>query len=116
MNVAIFGGGIAGLTTAIGLGRYGHHSSIYERIWLSHEAGMGFIMLRDAAECLEEFGVQLKGMPLNCYRCRDARGTILNEQIMPEGAIGIRRRELISALIDALPVIGFIVVDCALDS
>lgn len=115
MNVAIFGGGVAGLTTAICLGKYGHHSSIYERVWQSHEAGMGFIMLRDAAECLEALSVRLEGVPLNRYRCRDARGMLVHEQIMPKGAIGIRRRELIASLIDALPVLGFIVVDCALD-
>src|SRR5215471_6423908 len=111
MNAAIFGGGIAGLTTAIALGKYGHHSSIYERVWHNQEAGMGFIMLRDAVDTLQEFGARPHGVALNRYLCRDNHGAVLHEQAMPEGAIGLRRRELIASLIAALPVNGFLSID-----
>ncbi|HEY6350861.1 MAG TPA: FAD-dependent monooxygenase [Candidatus Angelobacter sp.] len=115
MHIAVFGGGIAGLMSAISLGQYGHHSSIYERVWESHEAGMGFILLQEASACLDTFGVRPSGMPLNRYCCRDARGTVLHSQSMPAGALGVRRRELIESLVNALPASGFITVNCALD-
>lgn len=115
MYIAVFGAGIAGLMSAIGLGKHGHHPSIYERSWESHEAGMGFILLGEASAGLEAFGVHVAGMPLGRYCCRDANGTVLHSQPMPAGALGVRRRELIQTLVNNLPTSGFVSVNCALD-
>jgi len=115
-NVAIFGGGIAGLMTSIALGRQGYQCQIYERTQRAHEAGMGFILLREACASLEAHSVTVKGVPLHRYRCRDACGTVLHEQNMPGGTIGLRRSDLIAALVNALQDDDFLSFECELDS
>ena len=114
-SVAIFGGGIAGLTTAIVLGRQGYRCQIYERLQQGHEAGMGFILLREACASLEAYGVTVKGIPLHRYRYLDSSRAVLHEQNMPTGAIGLRRSDLIAALVKAVPGDEFLSFDCELD-
>jgi 2-polyprenyl-6-methoxyphenol hydroxylase-like FAD-dependent oxidoreductase len=115
MDVAIFGAGVAGLTSAITLRAQGERCRIYERSRLSHDAGMGFILMPEGIACLESFGVRLAGVPLERYRARDATGRILQEQAMPAGARGLRRRDLIAALMRALPEDGAPAFDVELD-
>ena len=115
-RVGIFGGGIAGLTTAIALGRHGYRCQIYERMRQVHEAGMGFILLREASASLQAGGISLRGVPLYRYRCLDSSGTLLHQQNMPGGAIGLRRSDLISALVNALPEDKHLSFDSELDS
>ncbi|HYX69407.1 MAG TPA: NAD(P)/FAD-dependent oxidoreductase [Terriglobales bacterium] len=103
MDVAIFGAGVAGLTSAITLHAQGERCRIYERTRLSHEAGMGFILMPEGIACLESFGVRLTGVPLDRYRARDASGRVLQQQAMPAGSRGLFRRELIACLMRALP-------------
>lgn len=107
MEIAIFGAGIAGLMSAITLNAQGHHCRIYERSRAGQESGMGFILMPEGARCLEKFGVQLSGassgVPLQCFYYRDAGGRIQHEQVMPAGARGLRRTDLIAALARALP-------------
>ena len=106
MDVAIFGAGIAGLMTAITMRAQGHHCRVYERHRKSHEAGMGFILVPAAVECLEEYGVHLEGpfsgTFLRKYICRDSKGKILAEKEIPAGARAIRRRDLMAALVRSL--------------
>jgi salicylate hydroxylase len=104
VNTAIFGAGIAGLMTAISLGSAGHQSRIYERSCESHDAGMGFILVPECIQHLQDFGVNLGGVLLDRYHFRDATGQILYEQLMPVGSRAIRRRDLIAALTRSLPV------------
>ncbi|MCU1256666.1 MAG: monooxygenase, FAD-binding protein, partial [Candidatus Angelobacter sp.] len=107
MDVAIFGAGIAGLMTAITLRAQGHSCNIYERTRQGHETGMGFILMPDGIDCLRNFGVKLtgenSGAPLQRYFYRSSSGHILCEQPLPPGARSIRRRQLIDALMGALP-------------
>jgi len=107
MEIAIFGAGIAGLMSAITLHAQGHHCQIYERMRQGHETGMGFILMPDGIECLQSFGVSLtgenSGAPLQRYFCRSSSGQILYEQPLPAGTRSIRRRQLIDALMGALP-------------
>ena len=118
MDVAIFGAGIAGLMTAITLQAQGHHCRVYERLRQGHETGMGFILLPEAVACLERFGVHMagafSGMPLHRYRCRSAAGEIVHEQPLPTGTLSIRRRDLIAALLGALPESGTLTFDAEL--
>src|SRR5262245_22332337 len=104
MDIAIFGGGIAGLMTAITLTSSGHKVHVYERSPQSYEAGMGFILVPECIECLQSFGISLAGMALDRYCYRDAAGPVLHEQTMPSGSRAIRRRDLIAAL--ARPLAG----------
>src|SRR5581483_10723591 len=103
MEIAIFGAGIAGLMTALALRTEGYRCRIYERLRSGYESGMGFILMPEAIACLENFGVHPRGASLHRYCCRDEEGQILHEEPMPVGARAIKRRELTSALADALP-------------
>jgi len=107
MEIAIFGAGIAGLMSAITLRAQGHHCQIYERMRQGHETGMGFILMPEGIDCLQSFGVNLtgenSGAPLQRYFCRSSSGQILYEQPLPSGTRSIRRRQLVDALMGALP-------------
>jgi 2-polyprenyl-6-methoxyphenol hydroxylase-like FAD-dependent oxidoreductase len=107
MDVAIFGAGIAGLMTAITLRAQGRRCRVFERSREAQEAGMGFILMAEGLGCLESFGVELRGdlagVMLARYRHRTDDGDVLQEQPMPAGARSFRRRDLIAALMRALP-------------
>jgi aspartate/methionine/tyrosine aminotransferase/2-polyprenyl-6-methoxyphenol hydroxylase-like FAD-dependent oxidoreductase len=107
MEIAIFGAGIAGLMAGITLRSQGHHCRIYERMRQGHETGMGFILMPEGIDCLQSFGVKLagehSGAPLHRYCCRNSAGQILYEQPLPAGARSMRRRDLLAALLLALP-------------
>lgn len=110
MDIAIFGAGIAGLMAGITLRAQGHHCRIYERMRRGRETGMGFILMPEGIDCLRAFGVNLigenSGAPLQRYYCRNSLGQILYEQPLPLGTRSIQRRQLVSALIQALPAEG----------
>ncbi|HET9839257.1 MAG TPA: aminotransferase class I/II-fold pyridoxal phosphate-dependent enzyme [Candidatus Angelobacter sp.] len=110
MEIAIFGAGIAGLMTAVTLRSQGHSCRIYERTRQGHEAGMGFILMPEGIDCLQSYGVKLtgeySGAPLYRYCCRNSAGQILYEQPLPAGARSMRRRDLLAALLRALPADG----------
>ena len=103
MDIAVFGAGAGGLMTAITLCAHGHRCRIYERSRQSHEAGMGFILMTEGQSLMRRYGVRLATVPLKFYCCRNSAGEILMKEPMPEGAGGIRRRDLISSLLAALP-------------
>lgn len=103
MDIAVFGAGAAGLMTAITLCSRGHRCRIYERSRQSHEAGMGFILMPAGLELMRSFDVAPAAVPLHFYHCRNSAGDLLMEEAMPAGAGGIRRRDLIAALVQALP-------------
>ncbi|HEY2363643.1 MAG TPA: aminotransferase class I/II-fold pyridoxal phosphate-dependent enzyme [Candidatus Angelobacter sp.] len=118
MDIAIFGAGIAGLMSAITLRAQGHRCRIYERMRQGQETGMGFILIPDGIACLQSFGVDLTGQnsgsPLQRYFCRSSSGQILYEQPLPLGTRSIRRRQLIDALMSALPADSTPVFDAEL--
>ena len=118
MDVAIFGAGIAGLMAGITLRAQGHQCRIYERMRPGHEAGMGFILMPEGIDCLQSFGVKLtgeySGAPLYRYCCRNSAGQILYEQPLPAGARSMRRRDLLAALLRALPADGAPLFDAEL--
>src|SRR5262249_37562108 len=111
MEIAIFGAGIAGLMSAITLRAHGHQCRVYERSRQAQDAGMGFIVVPEAIEFLRGFGVTLDGVGtrLERYLCRDSKGQILQEQVIPAGTRGILRRDLITALTRGLNGEGTVV-------
>src|SRR5947209_6869822 len=103
MGIAIFGAGIAGLTTAIALGAHGHRCRLYERSRKSQDAGMGFILVPEVRQQLEQLGVGPCGVPLLNYNCRNRAGEVIySEPILP-GTLGVLRRDFIASLAAALP-------------
>jgi len=106
MDIAIFGAGIAGLMAAIALRAQGHRCHIYERMRQGQDTGMGFILMPEGIECLQSFGVKFGeqgGALLEKYCCRNSAGLGLYEQPLPAGTRSIRRRDLVAALMRALP-------------
>lgn len=120
MDVAIFGAGIAGLMTAITLRAAGHHCRIYERHRKSHEAGMGFILVPAAIECLESYSVHLNGafggICLRSYICHNNKGKVLQRKEIPFSARAIRRRDLMAALVGALSLDNALTFDAELNT
>lgn len=120
MDVAIFGAGVAGLMTAITMRAHGHRCRIFERLRKTHDAGMGFILVPEGIARLQELGVKLtgesSGRRLERYCGRDSSGTLLESQPMPEGARGIRRRNLMAALVKAFAAGDTSVVEAELSS
>ena len=118
MDIAIFGAGIAGLVTAITMRVHGHRCRIYERLRKSHDAGMGFILVPEGIEYLQNLGVSLtgkfSGARLESYCARSSTGALLHEEPMPAGARGIRRKDLMAALADALSAAGTDITDAEL--
>ncbi|HEV2990667.1 MAG TPA: NAD(P)/FAD-dependent oxidoreductase [Candidatus Angelobacter sp.] len=119
MHIAIFGAGIAGLMNAIALQSHGHECALYERSRLSHDLGMGFILMPEAVARMEQLGIQLAGdcggIPLDRYVCRDSHGKVLYQEAMPRGSRSIRRRELIRTLVDAANLHNTVHFDAELD-
>jgi salicylate hydroxylase len=62
LKVIIVGGGIAGLTTAIGLKRAGHDVTILEQVRGIAEVGVGIQMAPNAARIMGRFGLLEKIM------------------------------------------------------
>jgi 2-polyprenyl-6-methoxyphenol hydroxylase-like FAD-dependent oxidoreductase len=118
MDIAIFGAGIAGLMTAITMREHGHRCRVYERLRKSHDAGMGFILVPEGIESLQNLGVPLNGKfsgtRLESYYARSSTGTLLHEEPMPAGARGIRRRDLMAALVSALSAAATTISDAEL--
>jgi 2-polyprenyl-6-methoxyphenol hydroxylase-like FAD-dependent oxidoreductase len=109
MEIAIFGAGIAGLMAGVALRAQGHRCRIYERMRQGQDTGMGFILMPEGIECLQSFGVKFgdhSGAPLEKYCCRNSAGQSLYEQPLPAGTRSIRRRDLVAALMRALPADG----------
>ena len=106
MDVAVFGAGIAGLMSAIALRAQGVACRVYERSHQAHDAGMGFILVPDGIARLQHFGVHLRGTAsgrlLTRYSCRDSSGKVILEHTLPQGTLGVRRRDLTTALMQAL--------------
>jgi aspartate/methionine/tyrosine aminotransferase/2-polyprenyl-6-methoxyphenol hydroxylase-like FAD-dependent oxidoreductase len=117
MDIVIFGAGIAGLMAGIALRAQGHRCRIYERMRQGQDTGMGFILMPEGIECLQSFGVKFgeqSGAPLEKYCCRNSAGQGLYEQPLPAGTRSIRRRDLVAALMRALPADGAPIFDAEL--
>lgn len=76
---------------------------------------MGFILVPECIADLQSFGVDVPGMPLDNFLFRDSDGRVLQEQAMPHGCHGIRRRNLIAALVRSLPEQETLIFDAELE-
>ncbi|WP_437922270.1 FAD-dependent monooxygenase [Sphingobacterium sp. LRF_L2] len=113
-NFAIIGGGVAGLTAAIGLLNLGHHVTIFERVAKLKGIGAGFGLGANAMHALAMLGlrdgVEKIGHFLPSYNILDQKGHIL---LAPDTNklttnfnqknFAIHRADLHRFLIDQLP-------------
>lgn len=71
IKVLIVGAGIAGLATAIALGKQGHEVEIFEKSAFSSEIGAAFHFAPNGCRVLQAWGVDLESMrPCICKRWR----------------------------------------------
>ncbi len=113
MNVAIIGGGIGGLTTAIGLHKIGIKAHVYERAHSFKPLGAGIGIGSNVMRALEKLGVRddiLKSaMPLAEQRFLNGHFNVMNiidftllKKRFGEENITIERADLHKALFDAI--------------
>ena len=79
MDIAILGGGVAGLASALALARRGHRPRVYERRPAPATMGAGVTLWPNAGFVLAELGIldevlELGGTPAAMYRY-DAEGS-----------------------------------------
>lgn len=109
-KIAIVGGGISGLATALALKRIGLTVSIYERKPENSKTGAGIVLGLNALKALDYLGVlpqiQLRGISSNQYSISDNHGkpitTIQIEQNKYPLYTFIYRKDLIEILLNAL--------------
>lgn len=103
MDIAIFGGGVAGLAAAAALSSDGHRCRVFERREQAAGSGMAFILTPCALPALAELGVRPEGgEPLRHFLHRDAAGRLLARQPMPAGARCVLRQRLVQDLAASL--------------
>jgi 2-polyprenyl-6-methoxyphenol hydroxylase-like FAD-dependent oxidoreductase len=115
-NVLIVGGGIGGLSAAIGLGRSGVHAEIVEinDTWAIH--GVGIIQPGNAIRAYKALGVAdrciERGFVFTRQRHYDAEGNLMAERTMPR----IEGLDLVGHCGIPRPVLHEILVSAAADS
>src|SRR3569623_1211919 len=120
MQIAILGGGVAGLSAAIALTLRGHTVQVYERRAASSTYGAGVTLWPNATFVIAELGVRdrlhlVSGRPHSMQRL-DAAGVPLGvvdiraigEQ-MAHPTLSVLRRDLQRVLVDRLAELGVVV-------
>ncbi len=106
MKALIIGGGIAGLATAITLRKAGWDVSVQERAAEYTEVGLGFIILPNGLEALDQVGagayVRAHGKTINKATIRTPDGTIIKDDAL-ESCVGIKRSTVVDALRSLVP-------------
>lgn len=113
MNIAIIGGGISGLATALALQRLGRHTiTIYEQTREIKEVGAGLTIWPNAIRALNQIGLAVDhlGMPANYRTIHTWQGTLLS-RIYVDALAGsplrlMHRADLQQALLDAATQAG----------
>jgi 2-polyprenyl-6-methoxyphenol hydroxylase-like FAD-dependent oxidoreductase len=110
MRIAIIGGGIGGLTTALALRQFGFEPEVFEQAPDLREVGAAILMWPNAMRVLHRLGVadmiRERGAVLEkgCWLDRDGR--LINQFRMPAAevpAIALHRADLQNILLNALP-------------
>ncbi|MDB5232548.1 MAG: hypothetical protein JWN76_3353 [Chitinophagaceae bacterium] len=106
MKAVIIGGGIAGLAAAIGLKEAGWEVVVKERVNEFVEAGLGFIILPNGLEALDELNagdyVRKHGRKLCKALMRTPDGVVYKEEDLLN-SIGVKRSTCVESLMKQLP-------------
>lgn len=105
-RIAIIGGGIAGLAFAVYYKKLGGRVDIYERSALSGREGLGFIMLENGLNALNQLGMLDKtrncGYTLSGCNIRDQHNTNLQSHALPN-SFATTRKAFIDCLLSQIP-------------
>ncbi|MEM8856857.1 MAG: FAD-dependent monooxygenase [Chloroflexota bacterium] len=100
-KISIIGGGITGLTTAIGLEQAGYETEVFEAAPAFKPSGAGIIISPNAMQVLTSFGlakdVQQAGKSIDALRLAKTNGSIMQTAAMQFdgiGSVGIHRGKL----------------------
>ncbi|KXJ88136.1 hypothetical protein Micbo1qcDRAFT_185157 [Microdochium bolleyi] len=107
IDVAVIGGGSAGLATALAAVKAGLSARIYERYTHARPAGTILNLWAPPMHALECMGVNMEdvGAPCRSLFCKNTgalRAEITNPDIGP-GFVGLLRPDLYARMVDALP-------------
>jgi len=114
MNIAIIGGGIGGLTTAIALRQHDINADVYEQAAQWKPLGAGLVLSPNAMQVLARLrvadAIQQSGHPLERMQILDHSGRLLQSADVQQfarkfgvGTIAIHRARLHKALLQAIP-------------
>ena len=106
MRIAIVGGGIGGLTTALALKEFGFEAEVYEQAPVLLDVGAAIAVWPNALRVLERLGLANAIQPhsgvMNEIRWLDPRGNLMNRVSIPR-SVALHRADLQSTLLHALP-------------
>ncbi|SMO86989.1 FAD-dependent oxidoreductase [Gracilimonas mengyeensis] len=117
MKVAILGGGVAGVSSAIALKQKGFDVSIYERHQFASNIGAGIVLWPNATYVLQQLGVLSEIEAVSGHPARMRRVTSANEELgainietinshMGHSSLSILRSDLQNILISKLESLG----------
>ncbi len=110
LHIAIIGGGIGGVATAVALRRVGIHATVFERAPRILEAGAGMMLWPNATRVLRELGVlpavvEQSGASTHFHVRSDSGAILMNIALgrFDVPAVCMRRAELLAILAAAIP-------------
>jgi 2-polyprenyl-6-methoxyphenol hydroxylase-like FAD-dependent oxidoreductase len=109
MRIAIVGGGIGGLTTALALKEFGFQAEVYEQAPVLLDVGAAIAVWPNALRVLERLGlaetIHQHAGSMDEIRWLDQRGFLINRVSIPT-SVALHRADLQSTLLHALPPSG----------
>ena len=106
MRIAIVGGGIGGLTTALALKEFGFEAEVYEQAPVLLDVGAAIAVWPNALRVLERLGLEQAiyehAGKMDEIRWLDQNGFLLNRVSIPK-SVALHRADLQSILLHALP-------------
>ncbi|MCA1579721.1 MAG: FAD-dependent monooxygenase [Acidobacteria bacterium] len=106
MRIAIVGGGIGGLTTALALKEFGFEAEVYEQAPMLLDVGAAIAVWPNALRVLERLGlaeaIHQHAGEMDEIRWLDRRGFLINRVSIPR-SVALHRADLQSTLRHALP-------------
>ena len=106
VQIAIIGGGIGGLTTAVALQHFGFESQVFEQAPALHDVGAAIAIWPNAMRVLERLGltdqILEKAGVMNTICWLDQHGWLINRVSIPD-SVALHRADLQMTLVRALP-------------
>ncbi|HKY44976.1 MAG TPA: FAD-dependent monooxygenase [Pyrinomonadaceae bacterium] len=106
VRIAIIGGGIGGLTTALALRQFGFESQVYEQAPALHDVGAAIAIWPNAMRVLDRLGLAAKILErsglMKEIRWVDKNGWLINHVPIPD-SVALHRADLQNTLLNDLP-------------